>query len=656
MKKKSMWILTLTLAFTLLIYSSGFARELDDIRGAIHAKGARWVAGETSISKLPHEERLKRVGALHPPITGTESLLVSATPVEAMPASLDWRNNGGNFVTPVRNQGSCGSCWAFASTAVLESSTLIANHTPDTDLNLSEQVLVSCGGAGSCQGGYGSRAANFIQSTGLPAESCYPYTVTDGNCAYACPNWQASANKIKTWEWVTTTSPTVDLIKGGLNDHGPLYTQMAVYNDFFSYTSGVYSHSSGSLAGYHAVLIVGYNDSSQYFIVKNSWGTGWGESGFFRIAYSELNSAVDFGQYTIAYLKDSSTCTYSLSPTSQSLAVSGGTGTISVTAGSGCSWTATPSASWITITTGSSGTGNGTVYFSVASNTGSSRNGTITIGGQTFALSQSGQNCSYTLSPTGRSFSASGGPGSVAVTTSSSCNWTIVSNAPWIMLTSSSNVTGGGTVNYTVAANTSSSSRTGTMTIAGQTFIVTQAGQSCTYAISPTSRAVAAAGGTGSVSVTAGSGCAWTAASSASWITITSGSSGSGNGAVYYSVSANTSSSSRTRTMTIAGQTFTVTQNGQGGACTYSVYPTARYMSYAAQSGSISVTTSSGCAWTAVSNASWITITSGSSGNGNGTVIFSIAANTGPLRQSTITIGGATFILYQGGRRYNPSR
>jgi hypothetical protein len=117
-------------------------------------------------------------------------------------------------------------------------------------------------------------------------------------------------------------------------------------------------------------------------------------------------------------------------------------------------------------------------------------------------------------------------------------------------------------VNYSVAANTSTSSRTGTMTIAGQTFTVNQAGTSCSYSISPTSQSFGSGGGSGSVSVTAGSGCSWTAVSNASWITITSGSSGSGNGTVNYSVAANTSTSSRTGTMTIAGQSFTVNQSG----------------------------------------------------------------------------------------------
>ena len=136
---------------------------------------------------------------------------------------------------------------------------------------------------------------------------------------------------------------------------------MAVYTDFYSYGSGVYSYAYGSLQGSHAILIVGYDDSGQYFSVKNSWGTGWGESGYFRIAYSQLTNQVGFGKWTIAYINTPGSCAYSIYPTSQSVTATGGNSSVNVTGASGCSWVATSNASWITLTSGSSGTGNGTV-------------------------------------------------------------------------------------------------------------------------------------------------------------------------------------------------------------------------------------------------------------------------------------------------------
>ncbi|MGD0237021.1 MAG: C1 family peptidase [Syntrophorhabdales bacterium] len=371
--------------------------ELEYVKQAIAAKGGRWHAEENNVSRLSHEARRMKLG-LNKAQMPNAPLLAAPAPsqVTALSATFDWRTyNGGGWVTPVRDQGQCGSCWAFATTANLESVTLIKNNTPGVNLDLAEQILVSCSGAGSCSGGSPGSASNYIKSTGLPVETCYPYTALNGTCSSACSGWQASDYKISGWSYVTTTAPTVDAIKNALNTYGPVNTTMEVYSDFFYYSSGVYHYATGTYEGGHAILIVGYDDVNQCFIVKNSWGTGWGEAGFFRIAYSELNSVTQFGDYTIAYQAGSTppppSCTYSLSSSSASYSAPGGKGTVSVTAGSGCTWTASSSVNWITITAGASGTGNGTVAYTVAANTStSSRPGKLTIAGQTFMVSQSG--------------------------------------------------------------------------------------------------------------------------------------------------------------------------------------------------------------------------------------------------------------------------
>jgi C1A family cysteine protease len=393
-KTRIAFALLLTTILTLSV-SIVHADEVSQVRAAIVAKQAQWQAGETSMTQLSPAERRARLGLVKPSLAvGAEMMVMAEPPIVGAPPSLDWRNNGGNFVTPVRNQLSCGSCWAFATTAALESAVLRAENTPGIDLNLSEQVLISCGisganDAGSCGGGSIDYASDYIRNTGLPLETCYPYTGGNGSCGSACASYQTSTYQIASWAYVTTTSATVSAIRDALVSCGPLVTTMEVYEDFYSYSGGVFSYATGADEGGHAVLIVGYSDAGQYFIVKNSWGAGWGESGYFRIAYSQISSVVEFGYWTIRYT--GSSCSYSLSPSSQSLSQPVGSGSVTVTTQSGCAWTAASNAGWITVTSGASGTGNGTVNYSVTQNTGAkSRTGTLTIAGKTFNVTQAG--------------------------------------------------------------------------------------------------------------------------------------------------------------------------------------------------------------------------------------------------------------------------
>ncbi|HMK49300.1 MAG TPA: C1 family peptidase, partial [Thermodesulfovibrionales bacterium] len=305
--RKSFLIACAALCLLFFISSSASAGELADLRLKIKSMHAKWTAGDTQISRLTPKERKKRLGLFFPKVSPKVKTLADSESfvrlqAEPLPSSLDWRNNGGNFVTPVRDQGNCGSCWAFATTGALESATLLANNTPNVNLDLSEQVLVSCGGAGDCGGGYIDDASDYIADPGLPLESSYPYIAQNGFCGNAVQGWQNSAYFVNGWQWVTTTNTTVSALKAALNTFGPLVTTMQVYADFYNYKTGVYSYTSGDYQGGHAVLLVGYDDAGQYFIVKNSWGsTYWGDAGYFKIAYSEISSVVNFGDWTIAY-------------------------------------------------------------------------------------------------------------------------------------------------------------------------------------------------------------------------------------------------------------------------------------------------------------------------------------------------------------------
>lgn len=305
--KAALGIALSALALLAAIPGISGAAELEEISRAIKSRGARWTAGENSMTRLPAAARRKRLGSLSfsgalPLETASEQTSTTQDPVTgSAPATLDWRANNGNFVTPVRDQGACGSCWAFAAAAAMESRYLITSNRPGHDLNLSEQVLVSCSSAGNCNGGYISYASDYLRDTGLPLEPCYPYLAANGTCATACGNWQAAGYRISGWRYVTTSTPTVSALKTALTTYGPLVTTMVVYSDFYAYNSGIYSRTSTTREGGHAVLLVGYDDTNQCFIVKNSWGTGWGESGFFRIAYTELDTETGFGLFTIAY-------------------------------------------------------------------------------------------------------------------------------------------------------------------------------------------------------------------------------------------------------------------------------------------------------------------------------------------------------------------
>ena len=343
-------------------------------------------------------------------------------------------------------------------------------------------------------------------------------------------------------------------------------------------------------------------------------------------------------------------CVDSLSPSSRSFNSSGGPGSISVTTSeTTCSWSASEGVDWIDITSGSSGSGNGTVTYTVSANTtGSSRTAVITVGGQSHTVTQTA--CAYSISPASQSFNSSGGPGSISVTTSeTTCSWSASEGVDWIDITSGSSGIGNGTVTYTVSANTTGSSRAAVITVAGQTHTVTQEPPvpgGCVDSLSPSSRSFNSSGGPGSISVTTSeTTCSWSASEGVDWIDITSGSSGIGNGTVTYTVSANTTGSSRTAVITVGGQSHTVTQT----ACAYSISPSSQSFNSSGGPGSISVTTSeTTCSWSASEGVDWIDITSGSSGIGNGTVTYTVSANTtGSSRTAVITVGGQTHTVTQ---------
>ena len=247
--------------------------------------------------------------------------------------------------------------------------------------------------------------------------------------------------------------------------------------------------------------------------------------------------------------------------------------------------------------------------------------------------------CSYSINPTSATVAASSGNYSLNVTAPSGCAWTAASTVPWITVTKSASGSGSGSVGYSIAANAGTASRSGSLTVAGKSFVVTQAPATAFYTLSPTLAGIGPAGGTGSVAVTVTpAATTWTANSNASWLTILSGGSGTGSKTLTWSAAANSTGVARTGTITAGNATFTVTQAAQ---CTYTVRVGAITRTSNGYAGSVAIATASGCPWSSSSNAPWLTVTSAASGSGNGTVGFLAALNaTKSSRSAVLTVAG----------------
>lgn len=278
--------------------------------------------------------------------------------------------------------------------------------------------------------------------------------------------------------------------------------------------------------------------------------------------------------------------------------------------------------------------------------------------------SSTAPSCTYSVSALSTSFQAPGGAGSVNVSTAARCSWTARADAGWLSIASGASGTGAGAVTFAVSANTDPTARAGTLTIAGQQVSIRQDGADlpCTYSISPVNASTGKDGGTGTLAVTAGATCPWTAESSASWLAVTAGGQGTGNATVAYSVSRNVDIDGRSATIRVAGQTFTLTQAGDVGNCQYSVAP----FEFSPCMGSVEmasqVVTQAGCPWTAAPGASWITIATGQSGSGTGTVRFRISDNYDAPRSGIVMVRwptpteGQNVRIAQAGCYYGVSR
>jgi len=226
-----------------------------------------------------------------------------------LPLSWDWRNvQGVNFVSDVRNQGGCGSCYAFSSLGMLEARVKILTNNTASPV-FSTQDIVSCSLLSQgCEGGFPYLVAGrYAKDYGVVAEDCNPYVGKDGACSTktCLKHYTASYRYVGGYYGGCTEQQMMK----ALVENGPMSVSFEVYDDFMMYKSGVYHHtgalkSKQSGASFdpfeltnHAVLLVGYGHDQQiaedYWIVKNSWGTEWGEGGYFRIRRGVDECAVE---------------------------------------------------------------------------------------------------------------------------------------------------------------------------------------------------------------------------------------------------------------------------------------------------------------------------------------------------------------------------
>jgi hypothetical protein len=245
----------------------------------IAQQGYTWRAGATSLARLTPEQFAGMLGARPPadepsPLPVIMSALPSLGEGADLPARWDWREHAG--VTEPRDQGTCGSCWAFAAAGALESALLVYDAEA-TDL--SEQQAIDCNPEGyGCQGGWMTAAYRLWRDSGAVLETEIPYTGGEGeSCRQSL---FAPSAHVESW---TSVAQTRELLKRRVLVR-PVAVAMHVYPDFQYYQGGVYEHT-GSDPVNHAVLLIGWDDALNAWIIKNSWGTGWGENGYAYVHY-----------------------------------------------------------------------------------------------------------------------------------------------------------------------------------------------------------------------------------------------------------------------------------------------------------------------------------------------------------------------------------
>jgi len=266
---------------------------LEEVQQYISETGGTWTAKENRITRMSPEQRAR----LTMPIDA-EYLRKNARPFPAgapkvdLPESFDWHNmDGKDYMSPVRDQESCGGCWTFAAVSAFEGAINIAMRDPNLDMDLAEQFIISCAGGGCATGGMPDEAIKIMSRDGIPDEACYPYEAIEGNCDDACDDWEDRVVKVRPknedgwggYVMLYSDEDEINHVKELLLK-GPVTATMIVFDDFYYYDNGVYSHPDCVASQHpdrgHVVTLVGWDDSLEAWIIKNSWNIDWGIEGY----------------------------------------------------------------------------------------------------------------------------------------------------------------------------------------------------------------------------------------------------------------------------------------------------------------------------------------------------------------------------------------
>jgi C1A family cysteine protease len=262
-------------------------KQLQNLEQQLKAANASWHSKENPHSYLTASQKKALMGVVPDPEFNKEVRAATAAETAIIPffdPEVDWRTKNGGKVTLVKDQGTCGSCVSFGTIGAMEAMAMIECNVT---LDLSEADLHFCSSHGeNCNGWYPSQAISSVKDRGVTDEAHFTYASAFSGGAPHCLLSTGRAQhvyKFTSSRWIIFDAYRKDYI----THFGPMIGCMTVYDDFFSYGGGVYRHVTGPRAGGHCILIVGYSQSQKCWICKNSWGTDWGENGFFKIAYGE---------------------------------------------------------------------------------------------------------------------------------------------------------------------------------------------------------------------------------------------------------------------------------------------------------------------------------------------------------------------------------